>query len=107
VRVGLVIYGSLETISGGYLYDRILVEHLRHQGHRVVIFSLPWRTYARHLGDNLSRPLMRQLREASLDVLLQDELNHPSLFWLNRRLRDHVRYPIIGIVAGCCSLSRR
>ncbi|MEJ2556574.1 MAG: glycosyltransferase family 4 protein [Anaerolineae bacterium] len=98
MRVGLVIYGSLETISGGYLYDRILVEHLRHQGHQVVIFSLPWRTYGRHLGDNLSRALMRQLREASLDVLLQDELNHPSLFWFNRRLRDLVRYPIIGIV---------
>jgi glycosyltransferase involved in cell wall biosynthesis len=98
VRVGLVIYGSLEMISGGYLYDRILVEHLRHQGHQVVIFSLPWRAYARHLSDNLSRALVRQLRAASLDVLLQDELNHPSLFWLNRRLRDYVRYPIIGIV---------
>jgi glycosyltransferase involved in cell wall biosynthesis len=98
MHVGLVIYGSLETISGGYLYDRILVEHLRHQGHQVVIFSLPWRTYGRHLGDNLSRALVRQLREASLDVLLQDELNHPSLFWLNRRLRDYVRYPILGIV---------
>jgi glycosyltransferase involved in cell wall biosynthesis len=98
MRVGLVIYGSLETISGGYLYDRILAEHLRHQGHQVGIFSLPWRSYGRHLGDNLSRALVRQLREASLDVLLQDELNHPSLFWLNRRLRDYVRYPIIGIV---------
>jgi glycosyltransferase involved in cell wall biosynthesis len=98
VRVGLVIYGSLETISGGYLYDRILVEHLRRQGDQVVIFSLPWRTYARHLGDNLSRALVRQLRETSPDVLLQDELNHPSLFWLNRRLRGHVRYPVIGIV---------
>ena len=28
MRVGLVIYGSLDTISGGYLYDRKLVEQL-------------------------------------------------------------------------------
>jgi len=30
--------------------------------------------------------------------LLQDELNHPSLFWLNRGLRQRVEYPIISIV---------
>src|SRR5690606_8282686 len=27
-----------------------------------------------------------------------DELNHPSLFWLNRRLHGKVSYPIISIV---------
>jgi glycosyltransferase involved in cell wall biosynthesis len=98
VRVGLVIYGSLETISGGYIYDRVLVEHLRRQGDQVVIISLPWRNYGRHLSDNLSRPLYRQLSQSSFDVLLQDELNHPSLFWFNRRLRNRVRYPILAIV---------
>jgi glycosyltransferase involved in cell wall biosynthesis len=98
VRVGLVVYGSLETISGGYLYDRMLVDHLRRQGDQVAIISLPWRNYGRHLGDNLSQSLYRRLRRASLDVLLQDELNHPSLFWLNRRLRNRVHYPIFAIV---------
>lgn len=29
MRVGLVIYGSLDTLSGGYLYDRTLVARLR------------------------------------------------------------------------------
>ncbi len=53
MRLGLVIYGNLETISGGYLYDRKLVEHLERQGDQVEIISLPWRNYARHLGDNL------------------------------------------------------
>jgi glycosyltransferase involved in cell wall biosynthesis len=98
VRVGLVIYGSLETISGGYIYDRMLVDHLSRHGAQVEIISLPWRNYARHLGDNLSWPLWRRLRHAALDVLLQDELNHPSLFWLNRRLQKHVRYPRLAIV---------
>jgi glycosyltransferase involved in cell wall biosynthesis len=59
---------------------------------------LPWQGYGRHLTHNLSLRLLQQLRTASFDVLLQDELNHPSLFWLNRRLRGKVSYPIISIV---------
>jgi glycosyltransferase involved in cell wall biosynthesis len=98
VRIGLIIYGSLDTLTGGYLYDRLLVEHLRRQGDAVDIISLPWRTYGRHLGDNLSLNLWGRLRHAPFDALLQDELNHPSLFWLNQRLRRHIRYPIVTIV---------
>ena len=98
MRIGLIIYGSLDTLTGGYLYDRLLVEHLRRHGDQVDIISLPWRTYGRHLGDNLSLNLYGRLRHASFDALLQDELNHPSLFWLNQRLRRYVRYPIVTIV---------
>ena len=98
MRIGLIIYGSLDTLTGGYLYDRLLVEHLRRQGDHVEIISLPWRTYGRHLGDNFSLKLWGRLRQAPFDALLQDELNHPSLFWLNQRLRRHIRYPIVSIV---------
>ena len=96
MRIGLLIYGSLDTLSGGYLYDRKLVEHLRQAGDSVEIVSLPWRSYAAHLADNLSLRLYRRLRELSVDVLLQDELNHPSLALVNRRLQP--RYPMISIV---------
>ncbi len=96
MRIGLIIYGSLDTISGGYLYDRQLVDHLRRQGDQVEIVSLAWRNYAAHLLDNFSAGLSARLLESRFDVLLQDELNHPSLAWLNRRL--HGRYPIVSIV---------
>ena len=96
MRIGLLIYGSLDTLSGGYLYDRKLVEHLRQAGDSVEIVSLPWRSYPAHLADNLSLRLYRRLRELSVDILLQDELNHPSLALVNRRLRP--RYPLISIV---------
>jgi glycosyltransferase involved in cell wall biosynthesis len=76
----------------------MLVEHLRRRGDRVDVISLPWRTYGRHLGDNFSFRLFRRLRQAPFDALLQDELNHPSLVWLNRRLRTYRRYPIVAIV---------
>ncbi len=79
MKLGFVIYGSLDTLSGGYLYDRRLVEYLRAQGDTVEIISLPWRSYAAHLTDNLSFKL-----PAHLDILIQDELNHPSLIAANR-----------------------
>jgi len=98
MRLGLLIYGSLETVSGGYLYDRKLVQHLRDAGDKVKIISLPWRSYPRHLGDNFSTFFRRQLQGLEIDVLLQDELNHPSLFVLNERLKKWVDYPVLSIV---------
>jgi glycosyltransferase involved in cell wall biosynthesis len=38
------------------------------------------------------------LRAAPIDILIQDELNHPSLFALNHRLRRTIRYPIVTLV---------
>jgi len=98
VRFGLVIYGSLEFLSGGFLYDRTLVEHLRRQGDQVEVISLPWRSYSRSLLDNLDGGLRRRLTHTGVDLLLQDELAHPSLFRLNHRLRRRVSYPLVGIV---------
>lgn len=90
MKLGILIYGSLDTLSGGYLYDRKLVEFLRSQGDSVEIISLPWRNYLAHLSDNLHFRL-----RADLDLLIQDELNHPSLIAANR---DPHPYPIISLV---------
>ena len=100
LRIGLIIYGSLDTISGGYLYDRQMVNYLRDQGDQVAIISLPWRNYGRHLADNWSRAWASRLYEISqsVDLLIQDELNHPSLFWVNRWLRRRCQVPLISMV---------
>ena len=90
MRIGLIIYGSLDTLSGGYLYDRKLVEYLRSQGESVEIIALPWRNYAAHLTDNLSFRLPKDL-----DILIEDELNHPSLILANRGKHLH---PVISLV---------
>jgi glycosyltransferase involved in cell wall biosynthesis len=98
MKIGLIIYGTLDTLSGGFLYDRMLVAHLRASGCQVDILSLPWRDYATHLGDNLRLGWARQIAAARYDVLLQDELNHPSLFLLNMLLRRISASPIISII---------
>ena len=90
MKLGLLIYGSLDTLSGGYLYDRKLVEYLRNQGDMVEIISLPWRNYFAHLTDNFTIRL-----PPDLDLLIQDELNHPSLLSANRRPHP---YPIVCLV---------
>jgi len=89
MKIGLVIYGSLDTLSGGYLYDRKLVDYLCSQGDTVEIISLPWRNYTVHLTDNFHFKL-----PPNLDILIQDELNHPSLIAANAG--KHA-YPIISL----------
>ena len=98
MRAGLVIYNSLDTLSGGYLYDRQLVNTLRAAGDEVEIISLPWSHYQRHLLHNLRPSLLQRLQHGRFDILLQDELNHPSLFLINEQLRRRSPAPIISIV---------
>ena len=98
MHVGLIIYGGLDTLSGGYLYDRMLVEYLRAAGDTVEVVGLPVVSYGQALGQNFSRSIRNRLAGLQVDLLLQDELNHPSLFALNRWLRQAVRVPFIGIV---------
>jgi glycosyltransferase involved in cell wall biosynthesis len=98
VHVGLLIYGSLTTVSGGFIYDRNLVRYLQEAGDRVEVISLPWRPYGVSLLDNLNPKLRRRLTQTAFDVLLEDELVHPSCFWFNQRLRGRLSYPVIAIV---------
>jgi glycosyltransferase involved in cell wall biosynthesis len=78
MKLGLIIYGSLDIMSGGYLYDRKLVESLRKRGDQVEVISLPRRNYAAYLLDNLSFRL-----PGGFDLIIEDELNHPSLLSAN------------------------
>ncbi len=78
MKIGLIVYGPLDRISGGYLYDRKLVDYLRKQGDDVDVLALPWRNYFALLRDNLQYRL-----PGGYDLLIQDELNHPSLLVAN------------------------
>jgi len=95
MRVGLILNGSLDSISGGHLFDRKLVEYLRHCGDTVEVFSLPPRSFFGRLTDNLVIGWQKNIQAAQLDVLLQDEASHPALLNLNQRL--HGAYLIISI----------
>ncbi|MFC4540611.1 glycosyltransferase family 4 protein [Halosolutus amylolyticus] len=96
MRLGLVVYDGLERTSGGYRYDRRLVTGLRDRGHEVTLVTIPRDGYGANLFDNVSREVAADLAALDVDVLLQDELCHPSLVRHNRRHDDDV--PIVSIV---------
>lgn len=79
MKIGLLIYGSIDTVSGGYYYDRKLAASLQERGNEMRVFSIPWRNYAAHLFDNLTFRL-----PPDLDLIVQDEMTHPSLIAANQ-----------------------
>jgi len=105
MKIGLVIYGSLETMSGGYLYDRQLVSYLRSRGDDVQVVSLCSGGYVRHLVDNLHARL-----PSNVDLVIEDELVHASLLVgnaLHHRVHSPKPYPIISLVHNLHSSERR
>lgn len=95
MRIGFIIYGSLDTLTGGYLYDRFVAQGLTGLGHEVEVISLPAGSYLRRLCCGFSPGLLRRLLAGRFDILIQDELCHPSLFFVNKRLRWHTDSPLL------------
>lgn len=93
MNIGFVLYGTLDSRSGGFRYDRQLITALRNAGDTVDVIELPWRSYPRGLLDNVS-PRFRRRLGSGYDILLQDELAHPSLAWTN----DTISTPIVTLV---------
>ena len=95
IRIGFIIYGRLDTLTGGYLYDRIVVDGLIQLGHEVEVISLPAGSYPQHLKLAFSPRLYRRLLAGGFDILIVDELCHPSLFLLKHIIRRHAERPIL------------
>lgn len=98
LHVGWVVYGDLDRRSGGYLYDSEVVDRLRAAGDEVTVVSLPDQSYLRSVTHNASRHVRRRLRAVAeeVDVLVEDELCHPSLAWANDALPADT--PVVGLV---------
>ena len=91
MRIALVVAGDLDSISGGYLYDRKLVSYLEDCGHAVEVVSLPVASYSRQLLENVRSSSGRL---AEFDVVVEDGLAHPSLLRANRNLDT----PVVALV---------
>jgi len=98
VVVCVIIYGSLDTLTGGYLYDRQLMKYFERSGHSMHLLSFPLRRYPLRLADNLTRRLKERLQRVNPDLVLQDELCHPSLIALNKGLKTDRPMPIVSVV---------
>jgi glycosyltransferase involved in cell wall biosynthesis len=107
LRIGFIISGTLDTLTGGYIYDRQLVDYLRQNGHYVELIHLPGGDYFNRLLHSPRLVLSHALDHLSLDILLQDELDHPSLILINHKLKRRAGYPIISIVHNLRSCELR
>lgn len=97
-------YAGLTGASGGFFYDARVVQGLRETGVVVDNIELPWLGfgYARGLAANaLPLPSLRKRSSATAtdgyDLILQDEIVHPSMCWRNRRLNAR-GLPVVSIV---------
>ena len=94
VRIAFIVYGPLDRRSGGFLYDDHLRIALERRGHRVAVVSQKEGTL---LGRALQNGgIFKRLRHCFSsdsqvsrppDMIIADELNHPSLFAALRRIR--------------------
>ncbi len=98
MRAAFLLYGTLDQLSGGFLYDRRVVRYLEARGDEVRVISLGSPCYGRGLLDNLGRGVARRLADAGFDVILEDELAHPSLWGVNMRLKKAHAAPVVSIV---------
>jgi glycosyltransferase involved in cell wall biosynthesis len=87
IRVGWVVDGPLEQLSGGYLYDRLVVEYLRRHDFDVTVVSLSSGSYGGRLTRGIRLDLEARLAACAADIVVQDELSHPALVRANRRLK--------------------
>lgn len=96
MHIGFVVYGSLEQKTGGYLYDKKLVEHLRAAGDHVEVLRLPDRGYLRSAIPTMGKEFLANLIHTPYDAVIVDELCHPSLYaWLDK-VTPHQR--VVGLV---------
>lgn len=79
MRVALIAYGRLDQRTGGYLYDRLLAEALGRRGVAVEPIALPTAGYAGRLAQNCAFDLRGLIEGGGFDLVLEDELVHPSL----------------------------
>ncbi len=98
MRLTFVTYGDINTLAGGYVYNRYLLRHLKKCGDQIRVVSLKDGNYLRHLTDNLSGSMARHVLEGKPDIILQDEICHPSFVTSNHRLKQFGSPPIISLV---------
>jgi glycosyltransferase involved in cell wall biosynthesis len=90
--ITFVIDGALDQPTGGYLYDRIVIDGLRDRGATVRVESL---TVGGTIATTLenARVAIRRAREPRDELVIIDELCHPrvALASLSHRLRPRAR----------------
>ncbi len=96
MRVAFIVYGRVDQRSGGFLYDYYLISRLEEQGHTVEVISQAEGSIIGKILENVGDTVKR-IRRIKADIIIADELNHPSLFASIRKIR-RLKIPIVALV---------
>ena len=118
MRIAFIVYGPLDRRSGGFLYDHHLRIALERRGHHVTVISQREGTLMRRMiqnaaaftrlrrcfsSDSAAPDSPPSHRGALPDLVIADELNHPSLFAALPRIRA-AGIPVAAVVHHLRSL---
>src|SRR5512135_2334888 len=98
MKIALLIYGDLNLLTGGFLYDRLLVDHLKKRGEEVDVIALPRKSYRSGLSDNAFLSPAALLKQKRYDLIIEDALAQSSLFRFNLEMKSKHGTPIVSIV---------
>lgn len=101
MKILFIIYGSINQISGGYIYDKIVINFLRIKGDTVDILELKKIPYLLSPFQVFNHKLMKvffsKRKRSYYDNIIIDELTHPSVF-LSVALKRKNTPPVITLV---------
>lgn len=97
MKIAFILYGKADKRSGGFLYDSFLIRSLERRGHCVRIFSQNEGSFAGKILEN-SMTRYKFLIDFNPDLIIEDELNHPSLFLINRKLKSVIGSSSVAVV---------
>ena len=108
MRIGFIIYERLDTLTGGYLYDKIVIEGLMGRGHDVEVISIAGGSYLRRLSYSFTNGGRYKRVANRFDILIADELCHPSLLFVKKWLgKQAKRPPLVALVHHLICLEPR
>jgi glycosyltransferase involved in cell wall biosynthesis len=98
MRIAFLLYGNLNLLTGGFLYDRCLVDYLETNGEELDVMNLPWKSVITGLLDNIFLNAESALKNRDYDLVLEDALASPSLLRFNTCIRNRWRLPVVSIL---------
>lgn len=94
MRVAKVIIGDIDSLTGGYLYEKKLVHYLREAGLQADVVSIPQLPYVFSVLYSLCLPF----RLRAYHLIIEDEMAHPALWLFNLWAKRASKARVIALV---------
>ena len=98
MKIATIVLGDINALTGGYLYMRKAVEHLRAHGMMIEVLSIPALPFPYLLQLCSNIVLCFRFPRRRYDVVVEDGMAHPALFLFNHWLNFATQTQIVVIV---------